>query len=76
MTSNSAQSLKDKYIKVYTIGLGSTGQIDPSYLRSLSSDCNNGVCSGTNFSYIAPSSSELQAIFNKIAKDIKLRLVY
>jgi Flp pilus assembly protein TadG len=76
MTSNSAQSLKDKYIKVYTIGLGSTGQIDPSYLQSLSSDCNNGVCSGANFSYIAPSSSDLQAIFNKIAKDIKLRLVY
>jgi hypothetical protein len=62
-----AQELKAKGIKIYVIGLGSSNEIDAAYLQSLSS--------GTDFVYIAPTSSELQAIFNKIAKDIKLRLV-
>jgi Mg-chelatase subunit ChlD len=65
---NNAQVLKDKGIKVYVIGLGSSSDIDPDYLRSLSS--------GTDFAFIAPTSSDLEAIFNKIAKDIKLRLVF
>jgi Mg-chelatase subunit ChlD len=65
---NNAQVLKDKGIKVYVIGLGSSSDIDPAYLRSLSS--------GTDFTFIAPSSADLEAVFNKIAKDIKLRLVY
>ncbi len=65
---NNAQVLKDKGIKIYVIGLGSSSEIDPAYLRSLSS--------GTDFTYIAPTSADLEAIFNKIAKDIKLRLVY
>ena len=65
---NNAQVLKDKGIKVYVIGLGSSSDIDPAYLRSLSS--------GTDFTFIAPTSADLEAIFNKIAKDIKLRLVY
>jgi Mg-chelatase subunit ChlD len=65
---NNAQVLKDKGIKVYVIGLGSSSEIDPAYLRSLSS--------GTDFTFIAPTSADLEAIFNKIAKDIKLRLVY
>ena len=65
---NNAQDLKDKGIKVYVIGLGSSSDIDPAYLRSLSS--------GTDFTFIAPTSADLEAVFNKIAKDIKLRLVY
>jgi Mg-chelatase subunit ChlD len=68
MALQHAQALKAKGIKIYTIGLGSSNEIDPAYLRSLSS--------GDGFSYIAPTSAELEAVFNKIAKDIKLRLVY
>ncbi len=68
MALDNAQVLKNKGIKVYVIGLGSSNEIDPTYLRSLSS--------GADFTFIAPASSDLEAIFNKIAKDIKLRLVY
>lgn len=64
---DNAQVLKSKGIKIYTIGLGSSSEIDPAYLRSLSS--------GDDFTYIAPTSAELAAVFNRIAKDIKLRLV-
>lgn len=63
-----AQELKDKGIRIYTIGLGSSSQIDSAYLRSLSS--------GDGFAYVAPTSGDLEAIFNRIARDIKLRLVY
>ena len=63
-----AQELKDKGIRIYTIGLGSSSQIDAAYLRSLSS--------GDGFAYVAPTSGELEGIFNRIARDIKLRLVY
>jgi hypothetical protein len=68
MALQHAQELKAKGIKIYTIGLGSSSEIDPAYLRSLSS--------GDGFTYIAPTSADLEAVFNKIAKDIKLRLVY
>jgi len=64
---NNAQTLKNRFIKIYVIGLGSNQDIDRAYLRSLSS--------GDNFTFIAPTSGELKAIFNTIAKDIKLRLV-
>ncbi len=64
MAVDHAQALKDKYVKIYTIGLG---QIDKTFLSE--------IASGSSFEYYAPSSSELQAIFNTIAKDIKLRLV-
>jgi len=64
---NNAQTLKDRYVKIYVIGLGSSNDIDEDYLKSLSS--------GDSFTYIAPTSGELKAIFNSIAKDIKLRLV-
>lgn len=62
-----AQTLKSRGVKVYAVGLGSSSEIDPSFLRSLSS--------GENYTYIAPTSSELEAIFIRIARDIKLRLV-
>jgi Flp pilus assembly protein TadG len=62
-----AQILKNRGVRVYAVGLGSSSQIDPNFLRSLSS--------GENYTYIAPTSSELEAIFIRIARDIKLRLV-
>jgi hypothetical protein len=66
LATQHAQELKNKYIKIYVIGLGSSSEVDEAYLRSLSS--------GTGFTYIAPTAADLQAIFNKVAKDIKLRL--
>ena len=59
---------RTRAIKIYVIGLGSSSEIDETYLRSLSS--------GTGFTYIAPTSADLEAVFNAVAKDIKLRLVY
>jgi Flp pilus assembly protein TadG len=60
-----AQELKDKDIVVYAIGLGD--KINSTFL--------DRVASGPQQVYIAPTSADLQAIFQKIAKDIKLRLV-
>ncbi len=67
MTLDNAQQLKNdpKNVKIYTIGLGP--QVDENFLTQ--------VASGANFYYFANSSSDLSAIFNAIAKDIKLRLV-
>jgi Flp pilus assembly protein TadG len=67
MALDHAKELKDKGIKIYAVGLGTTTSIDPDFLKALSS--------GEDFTYITPSSSELEAIFKKIAKEIKLRLV-
>jgi len=65
MAINHAQELKSKDIMIYTIGLGQ--EVDHNFLSQ--------IASGTEFEYYAPTSDELQAIFNAIAKDIKLRLV-
>ncbi len=67
MALNNAASLKARGVMIYTIGLEGDGGIDTTFLSNLSS--------GTNFAYVAPDSSQLQAIFNLIAKDITLRLV-
>jgi len=68
MTLENAQLLKDRGIKIYTIGLDTTGAlIDKTFLQSLSS--------GDNYAYYTSSSSNLKPIFNEIAKEIKLRLV-
>jgi len=64
MALDHAQELKDKYIKIYTIGLG---DVDPAFLGQ--------IASGSTYEYYTPTSSELEAIFKKIAKEIKLRLV-
>ena len=64
MAVEHAQELKDKDIKIYTIGLG---DIDQDFLGQ--------IASGPSFEYYTPDSNELQAIFNTIAKEIKLRLV-
>lgn len=68
LATQHAQELKSKGIKIYVIGLGSSNEIDAAYLQNLSS--------GSGFTYIAPTSADLLVLFNKVAKDIKLRLVY
>jgi len=60
-------TLKSKGIKIYVIGLGTGDEIDSSLLLQISS--------GSSFLYVTPNPGDLQAIFNAIAKDIKLRLV-
>jgi hypothetical protein len=65
MAIDHASALKARLIKIYTIGLGNN--IDSAFLST--------VASGSDYVSIAPDSSELESIFRKIAKDIKLRLV-
>ena len=64
MAIDHAQELKNKYIKIYTIGLGS---VDTSLLGA--------IASGKDFENYTPTSDQLEAIFQAIAKEIKLRLV-
>jgi len=64
MAIDHAQEVKDKGIKIYTIGLGS---VDQQFLAS--------IASGPGFEYYTPDSSDLQYLFQKIAKNVKLRLI-
>ena len=64
MSIDHAQELKDKGIKIYTIGLGS---VDQSFLAE--------IASGPGFEYYTPDSNELMLIFQKVATNIKLRLL-
>lgn len=64
MAIDHAALLKAKGINIYVIGLG---DVDRTFLHQ--------VASGSEYEYYTPSSSQLQALFNKIAKEIKLRLV-
>jgi uncharacterized protein YegL len=64
MAIDHASALKARFVKIYAIGLGNA---DSTFLST--------VASGPDYVEIAPTSSELEAIFRKIAKDIKLRLV-
>jgi len=64
MAIDHAGALKARGIKIFAIGLGN---VDEAFLGS--------VASGSDYVSITPNSSELEAIFKKIAKDIKLRLV-
>jgi hypothetical protein len=59
--------LKNRGVKIYVVGLGTGQQLDENFLKALSS--------GEDYTFITPSSSELDAIFKRIAKEIKLRLV-
>ncbi len=59
-----AKIMKDKGAIIYIIGLGN---VDKNFLGQ--------IASGPAYEYYTPSSSDLQRIFNMIAKDIKLRLV-
>jgi von Willebrand factor type A domain-containing protein len=60
-----AQELKDAGVTVLSIGLGE--KINSSFLEALAS--------GPDQVYMAPTSADLQTIFQKVAQDIKLRLV-
>jgi hypothetical protein len=63
-----AQILKSRGVRVYAVGLNpGNAAIDPNFLLSLSS--------GENYTHIVQNSSELEAVFIRIARDIKLRLV-
>lgn len=79
MAFDSAQALKNRGVMIYTIGLGA--DVDADFLKRLSSDCPNWqnswpACNANSgFAHIAPTPAQLQAIFNRIARDIKLRLV-
>jgi Flp pilus assembly protein TadG len=64
---DNAQILKNRGVKIYVVGLGTEQQLDKDFLKALSS--------GDGYTYITPNSSELEAIFSRIAKEIKLRLV-
>lgn len=60
-----AQELKDGKVTVFTIGLGE--RINRTLLEQ--------IASSPDLYYNAPTSSQLQGIFQKVAQDIKLRLV-
>ena len=64
MAIDHAQELKDKGIKIYTIGLGG---VDQNFLGA--------IASGPGFEFYTPNSSELKMLFQKIATNIKLRLI-
>jgi uncharacterized protein YegL len=64
MAIDHVNSLKARFVKVYAVGLGN---VDSAFL--------NAVASGSDYVYITPNSSELEAIFRRIAQTIKLRLV-
>ena len=81
MSFDNAQVLKNKEVKIYAIGLGTSTDVDEDFLKRLSSDCPHWqnswpACKTSNgFTYRAPTPAQLRAIFSAIAKDIKLRLV-
>ena len=59
-----AQELKEKGIKIYTIGLG---DVDTEFLHQVSS--------GQYFQYYTPDAAQLEELFQNIAMNIKLRLI-
>jgi hypothetical protein len=67
MAIDHAQELKDKNIKIYIIGLGDVNDQHKAFLSQ--------VASGPEYEYYTHTSDQLEAIFNAIAKEIKLRLV-
>jgi hypothetical protein len=60
-----AQTLKNKRITIYTIGLG-TDQNKPLM---------KNIASSQDLYYDSPSDDQLKSIFQRVAQDIKLRLV-
>jgi Flp pilus assembly protein TadG len=75
---DNAQTLKNRGIQIYVVGLGVPPDIDINFLMNISSDCNQGVCvapGNEHFTYITPNANGLQAIFNQIATNIRLKLV-
>jgi Flp pilus assembly protein TadG len=64
MAIDHAQELKNKDIEIFIIGLG---DVDKDFLGQ--------IASGPNYEYYTPTSDDLEALFQQIAKEIKLRLV-
>ncbi len=64
MAIDHANAMKARLVQIYAIGLGN---VDSTFL--------NAVASGSDYVTITPNSSELEAIFRRIATEIKLRLV-
>jgi len=64
MAIDHAQELKDKGIQIYTVGFGS---VNTSFMGA--------IASGPAFEYFALTESQLKELFQKIATNIKLRLV-
>lgn len=60
-----AGELKARHVTVYSIGLGP--HVNTTFMQQ--------VASGPGFYYNAPAYSDLQAIFQRVAQEIKLRLV-
>jgi len=59
-----AQEIKSRNIRIFAIGLG---DIDQGFLST--------IASGPDYVYYTPTSSDLEAIFNRVAREIRLRLV-
>ena len=59
-----AQELKDKRVTIFVIGLG---QVNRPLLEQ--------IASSPDLVYYTPTSSQLQALFQRVAQQIKLRLV-
>jgi Mg-chelatase subunit ChlD len=68
MLENNAQTLKNQGVLIYVIGLGGNGGVNQTVLQAVASTPTS------EFYYYTPTSSQLQSIFNAIAKDILLRL--
>lgn len=67
-----AQGMKNKGIKIYSIGLGlGTDKTASQFIAAVASP----VSPGHTYVYLPATSAELQGVFNKIAQDVLLRLV-
>jgi len=68
MAIDHAQELKENGVKIYTIGFeNKDGDVDKKFLGA--------IASGESFALYTADRDELNDLFQKIAKEIKLRLV-
>jgi len=67
MAIDHAQELKDKGIKVYTVGLGANTATHKATLAA--------IATGPAFAYYDSSAANLTEMFHAIATNIKLRLI-
>jgi len=66
--SECSKTLKSKGVRIYTIGLGSTSDIDVELLQQIAFD--------ESKYYYAPSAGQLESIYIAISKDILLQVRY
>jgi Flp pilus assembly protein TadG len=67
MALDHVTALKARGVKIYVVGFRGSAGLNTDFLSQ--------VASGSAFEYYTPDSSDLKEIFQKIAKDIKLRLI-